>query len=135
MLENAISSINHESVIEGLKSRGISYSIDSSTNLMKKLINWLNSLKDRIQPQPEQGWSEADEHWRQKAVDFIKHPDLIRATPVLAEDTIKWLKSLRPQNTWKPSDEQMEYLSAAIEESNENPVLESLYQDLKKLKC
>lgn len=44
-------------------------------------------------------------------------------------------KIIIPYNpAWKPSDEQMEYLSAAIEESNENPVLVSLYDELKKLK-
>ena len=35
---------------------------------------------------------------------------------------------------WKPSNKQMMYLLAAIEESNENSVLESLYRDLKKLR-
>ena len=49
-----------------------------------------------------------------------------------------FLKSLRPQNTWKPSDEQMEILQYLCETSshpNEKviPILESLYQDLKKL--
>ena len=58
MLENVIFSINHESVIEGLKSRGISYSFDSSTHLMKNLIDWLKSIKDRVQPQ---NWKPSDE--------------------------------------------------------------------------
>jgi hypothetical protein len=40
-------------------------------------------------------WSEEDEHWRQKVIDFMKHPDLIKATPTLAKDTIDWLKSLK----------------------------------------
>lgn len=44
-----------------------------------------------------------------------------------------WLKSLRPQHHWKPSEEQMKHLVAAIEESNNNPVLESLYHALQKL--
>lgn len=48
MLENVISSINHDSIIEGLKSRGISYSIDSYKRLMKNLIDWLKSIKDRL---------------------------------------------------------------------------------------
>ena len=46
-------------------------------------------------------WSEEDEHWRQKAIDFMKHPDLIKATPTLVKHTIDWLKSLRPQNAEK----------------------------------
>lgn len=40
-------------------------------------------------------WSEEDEHWMQKVIDFMNHPDLIKATPTLAKDTINWLKSLK----------------------------------------
>ena len=55
---------------------------------------------------------------------------------------IEWLKSLRPQATWKPSDEQMGALLDAIvyvEGCNSNfkgsgSILENLYSDLKKLK-
>lgn len=55
---------------------------------------------------------------------------------------IGWLKSLRPQNRWKPSDEQLEALSAMREYCDlatsfdvySQEVVESLYQDLKKLK-
>ena len=39
-------------------------------------------------------WSEKDKHWIQKVIDFMNHPDLIKATPTLAKDTINWLKSL-----------------------------------------
>lgn len=45
---------------------------------------------------------------------------------------IYFSKSIEPSH-WKPSEEQMKYLSTAVEESNENPVLDSLYNDLKKL--
>ena len=61
-------------------------------------------------------------------------------------DTTDWLKgvkerlkSLRPQPHWKPSEEQMRYLLAAINEPNNAGsescyiVLKSLYRDLKKL--
>lgn len=37
------------------------------------------------------------------------------------------------QEMWKPSEEQIMYLAAAVEESNENPVLDSLCHDLQKL--
>ena len=65
-----------------------------------------------------------------------------------SENTIKWLKSLKnrvqPQNTWKPSDEQMDALQYIYR--NLNPplfdklgwssirTLELLYNDLKKLR-
>ena len=29
-------------------------------------------------------WSEKDKHWMKKAIDFMNHPDLIKATPTLA---------------------------------------------------
>ena len=32
----------------------------------------------------------------------MNHPDLIKATPTLAKDTINWLKSLKDRYTWKP---------------------------------
>jgi len=48
---------------------------------------------------------------------------------------ITWLKSLRPQNTWKPSDEQLNNLKQAINAfPYETDYLELLYDDLKKLK-
>lgn len=43
-----------------------------------------------------------------------------------------WLKSIRPQSQWKPSDEQMDMLKIAVSTSN-SIVLDSLYNDLKKL--
>lgn len=39
--------------------------------------------------------SERDEHWRQKAIDFIRHPDMIKVTPTLAKNTVDWLKSIK----------------------------------------
>ena len=56
-------------------------------------------------------WSEEDKHWMQKVIDFMNHPDLIKATPTLAKDTINWLKSLKdrvqPQSKqeWSKEDE------------------------------
>ena len=127
MLDNAISSINHESVIEGLKSRGISYSIDSSTHLMENLIDWLNSLKDRVQPKQE--WSYEDRIHLGNCIALIQRA---------SEREANWLKSLRPQNTWKPSDEQMVVLNDIIingRQSNANKrILKSLQEQLKKLK-
>ena len=68
---------------------------------------WLKSLKERVQPRPKQELGEEDEHWRQKVIDFIKHPDLVKATPSLAKNTIAWLKSFSPQpkNKWSEEDE------------------------------
>lgn len=137
-----------------------------------------------IVEQKHAAWSEKDEHWRQKTVDFIKHPDLIRATPTLAQGCKDWLKSLKnkvqlqpsqewgeederliqiiidildrenhlghishtdliacvrklkslkPQSTWKPSDEQMEALKHYVDTTMDGEI-DLLYQDLTKLR-
>ena len=51
------------------------------------------------------------------------------------EDIYNWLKSLKPQNSWKPTKEQMDNLEYAIntvDKCCENS-LQSLYDQLKKL--
>ena len=108
MLENVIFSINHESVIEGLKSRGISYSLDSSTHLMKNLIDWLKSLKDRVQPQQE--WSEEDETVLDNLIYALANDRIGNDR----DEYVDWLKSLKDRYTWKPSVEQMEALAWAL---------------------
>jgi endonuclease III-like uncharacterized protein len=51
---------------------------------------------------------------------------------------LDWLKSLRPQNRWKPSDEQMEILNMVLtnESMDDNiaRILRELREQLKKLK-
>lgn len=51
---------------------------------------------------------------------------------------VNWLKSIRHKNLWKPSDEQMDVLlsevNAWVKGCSKQKVLESLYNDLKKLK-
>jgi hypothetical protein len=53
------------------------------------------------------------------------------------ERKINWLKSLRPQPCWKPSDEQMRVLEDVITMKRgneyETTMLRTLYDDLKKL--
>ena len=47
---------------------------------------------------------------------------------------IDWLKSLRPQSHWKPSEEQMRAVFDASERNDKlGSVLRNLYDDLKKL--
>lgn len=81
-------------------------------------------------------WSEEDERERNHCIDFLNHPDMIKATPTIANGCKEWLKSLRPQNTWKPSEEMLEALYRAIPEntmaiSEDEMLLDKLYQGLK----
>ena len=89
---------------------------------------WDDEKKELRKIEQNHAWSEEDERMINS---IIKNLDEGEWFDIYQAD---WLKSLKERYTWKPTDEQMEYLSAAIEESNENPVLESLYNDLKKLK-
>ncbi len=97
--------------------------------------DWLKSLKDRVQPQPKQEWNEEDESYLNTTIAYLKDAKEFKKT---AENCINWLKSLRPQNTWKPSEEQMEALLSEVEGWTKGcpkqKGLESLYNDLKKLK-
>ena len=62
-----------------------------------KCIDWLKSLKDRVQPQPKQEWSEKDEEMCQETIDWFEKKcfpyALEEENP--ARESIKWLKSLK----------------------------------------
>lgn len=75
-----------------------------------------------------------------KRLEGMCKPDaaFISTEFAISEDE-DWLKSLRPQSHWKPSDEQMKALEESIMflgtswVSTRQFALESLYQELKKL--
>lgn len=100
--------------------------------------DWLYSLIDRVQPQPNQEWSEEDESHIGRILSYLESFKAYNAPhiePIKKE--IDWLKSLKPH--WKPSEFQMKWLSKAIpqpdtELGNEMEyALKSLYEDLQKL--
>ena len=64
-------------------------------------INWLKSLKDRIQLQPKQEWSKEDNKMLNNVIQRIKDLDHYWNKPT-DEKMIDWLKSLKPH--WKPSE-------------------------------
>ncbi len=86
--------------------------------------------------------SEEDENRLNHIIQFLEDKDrwkdTERAFPI--EEDVRWIKSLRPQKQWKPSEDQMVALKCAITTVDEKWVcmntkdLESLYEDLKKLK-
>ena len=117
-----------------------------SNTIVKKetdgIRNWLKSIKDRVQPKQE--WSEKDEKMFDKIYNMLfqygydSHPD-VQLSSNDAISLINWLKSLRPQNTWKPSEEQLNAFDAVLVYnppcSNEcRNHLITLYNDLKKLR-
>ena len=106
-------------------------------NYIEKEINWLKSLKDRVQPQLQQEWGEEDEKCIRLSTDIID--SALRAGFCVQLDRdrcIDWLKSLRPQKQWKPSEEQMYNLSEAAHYNCaffDMEILKGLYDDLKQL--
>ena len=110
--------------------------IDKSPSITKNdTIDWLKSLKNRVQLQPKQEWSKEDEHCIELLLPIIDSSSLI---PKNRKKCKEFLKSIKP-NHWKPSEEQMEAVRIAAEIGTANNswamgVLKSMYQDLKKLK-
>lgn len=99
--------------------------------------NWLKSIKDRVQPQPKQDWSEEDEHTLEAIIKEIEANKA--ACPEYDEKAydmfLSWLKSLKP-NHWKPSEEQLNALKQCIGgyySEKADKKLESLYDELKSL--
>ena len=111
---------------------------------LEPAITFLKYLKDRVLPQPKQEWSEEDEQYLlicKNALAKYQVSDKWDANIIFHWLENK-LKFLRPQTTWKPSEEQMNTLLDAIgyvEGCNSNfkgrgSVLENLYINLKKLR-
>jgi hypothetical protein len=87
-------------------------------------------------------WSEEDEEILKDIITDVKFEGYNNDMQANSYKKINWLKSLRPQNTWRPSDEQIKVLeffipyvtkcSIVLEKSK--GTLLSLLSDLKKLK-
>ena len=106
---------------------------------------WNNCNQQHAQLKAEQKpikWSEEDEKKRKLLIDIlnVNHPNgVFKVNPantlnmesMRTEELISWLKSLKPQNTWKPSDEQLKQLGKYCPD---NTALTALYEQLKKLK-
>ena len=76
-------------------------------------------------------WSEEDERMLNDILMCGEHHCYLDA------GNIDWLKSLKERYAWKPSDEQIELLEVLVEDNNQRyfyPTLNSLYEQLKKLK-
>ena len=77
--------------------------------LDSKQIDWLKSLKGRVQPKQE--WSEEDEELVKWSINNLTElKDRFGEKYGKVGKCIDWLKSLIPQNHWKTSKEQMSRL-------------------------
>ena len=94
----------------------------ASTILKESVIVWLQSLKDRIAPQPNQEWSEEDKKLIDDTCNLINtlasgygttnvtEPITFTGSQMIAniKSKLRALVDCRPQNTRKPSDEHYE---------------------------
>ena len=123
-----------QETIDWFEKKCFPYALESE-NPARESIKWLKSLKNRVIPQSKQEWSKEDENVLEdieEAIINYWHGDT-------QDILLDWLKSLKPQNTWKPSDEQLEAVKRASNGSraiagNDYLIMDSLYNDLKKLK-
>jgi hypothetical protein len=83
-------------------------------DLNKTQVQWLISLKYRIQPQPKQEWGEEDEELLHDVSDtyFYNDEDYPEETyKLMLKRVLDWMtkraKSLKPQPQWKPTKEQL----------------------------
>jgi len=96
----------------------------------KDWVSWLE--KQGLQ---KLAWGEEDETRLTNIIIMLKEGASLHFSKNDITKAVDWLKSLKPQNRWKPSDEQMNNLKQAISAfPYETDYLELLYEDLKKLR-
>jgi hypothetical protein len=103
-------------------------------------IRLSEELLPLAQKEQNPAWSEEDENHVKSILSTIEcckaqFPNAQAVVEAYNAD-IEWLKSLRPQNRWKPSDEQMDALRYVINfcYGGYKATLVSLYEQLKKLR-
>ena len=135
-------------------------SLNGNESVVDSTIDWLRTLKDRRTWKPsdeemktllrteyekgradviaefQKAWSEEDDVKVNRIVGCLENLN-VADNDILLKD-VDWLKSLKPQNTWKPSDEQMIILQEAIgivgQLTPRGECLKELVEQLKKLK-
>lgn len=97
---------------------------------LREFVSWLEKQKSAK-------WNEEDEIGRDETIELLEYfldkvPSFRKSA---VERSISWLNSLKPQNSWKPSDKQMEALDEVFGECELTHLatLCTLYNDLKKL--
>ena len=97
--------------------------------IVVRVAKWAKSNdEEKSKVQPKQEWSEEDKDYYDAIIAKL---EVTQEDAALTDNQMDFLKSLRPQNTWKPSDEQM---MALLYHCSNGSVLSSLYNDLNKLK-
>lgn len=93
--------------IEAIKSNS---STIFEKNIAQDKIDWLKSIKDRVQPKPKQEWSEKDEHCIELLLPIIDSSSLIPKNRKKCKEFLKSLKDrVQPQSKqeWSEEDKSM----------------------------
>lgn len=97
------------------------------------LKSWIKSFKYRCRSQSKQEWSEEDENMRGNLLGYLNG---FSVSETAKHQMFDWLKSLRPQTQWKPTEAQMwilEYVTDRIPDKMYLGTMKGLINDLKKL--
>lgn len=90
-------------------------------------INWLESLKDRVQPKQE--WGEEDETRLTNTIIMLKEGASLHFNKKDITKAVDWLKSLRPQNRWAGvTKEQIDTIAQHLENIGNSAMAEILYK-------
>ena len=123
-------------IIEYLKAlRTTAFSLNQSYIFLEEWIAW---LEKQAEQKPVE-WGEEDEinlQWLETICERLHYKNDPQVAPDAALNLKEWLKSLRRQNHWKPSEEQINVLSKATTRSiniDDAEVLRTLLEQLKVL--
>ena len=115
------------------------YIKDNADVLLKIAVEKFNSVQD-VPFEQKPAWSEEDDKMLHTIIADFKGFSHSNTSTLESHfnECITWLKSLKPQNRWKPSDEQIEILDMVLtnESMDDNiaRILRELREQLKKLK-
>ena len=96
--------------------------------------DWLEKTLEYLKPAKSE-WSAEDDKIRRNLMSLLANMRGYRITEETYQKYYPWLKSLRPQPHWKPSEEQMNALYDVLHPCDpvDKEKLESLYNELSKL--
>jgi hypothetical protein len=124
-----------DTLLKAMKAAGYEFDFEKKE---LKIVDWSKHIKCNPNPPSiitkKSAWSEKDENYINDLIKYFSQNERLKNTK---EDIVIWLKSLRPQNRWKLSEEQMEALDSATENcaySEYQDCLRELIEQLKKLK-
>ena len=111
---------------------------DGENAIGERHKEWLKGLKYRVQPNQSKSGEDKKHIETISLILEDKKKEQTQWGASVLDEEIAWLKSLHPQNHWKPTEEQMEALNSLllkgeITKIGQAPCLQSLYYNLKAL--